>query len=1050
MVLLSLIAIGVLTLSTSVFRSTDQSQAQLEARANARLALQMAIGRLQKQLGPDQRINAPADLLSEQPSLGQEKWIGVLDSWDPNASTRPATNFKGWLVSGNETAANDMSYLENAEELVTLVNGKDAPLWTAPRVSLDRGSFAYAIIDENSKARIATDQEAPEDDLATHLAEYQSAAADVAILPGLESYSKDSPDNSKLITSDSAQLIASEDLSEINRSYSVWADGLLTDVRKGGFRKDLSLRLGDDNRNDHSEPLYSSRASRRGGITFQELKNFHDLSSRLTYNASNSAHLDGDNLNSEIPTLLGEANQTAAGADPHMPYLRPIILRASWHIAVMTRERETSRGTPLREIYIVLEPIVTLWNPHDVNISMQSPGHMTVRCWGLPYDFTINGVTKHFTDLGTSGIRNISMAIGDSGSPINMRPGEVLIFSRGRDASSTATSVSEFSGQLGWNEKGGFALNTEIIAPTSGTINVSLTESTQRGANKWGLIEFLSYVGADTSNASWTGGIMIDRTGLEGELAAADFPEGTFVSVPARDIPVNDIFESPEPLAVFSLMARTEQDGQLNSRYLSRLSPAAMGFDHQDTDANTIHSLPYEPSMKALSGGLDDRGFDFFNGKGFFGGSYKSLEGQSYIITHSVPREAPLSLASFQHAHANGLTSGTFRGGSSSFHDRILQPSINHAIGNSFAPSAIAADAVEGKFNNMDAVDHSWLVNDALWDDYFVSSLAERNSPHHTGDQTGTADQLFERFIGLQDDSSLLPNQAYRYAGTTPEEDRELIFDDSNPTSDGYLKVASLLRVHGAFNVNSTDPLAWQAFLSSTRKLRIPVENSMAGSPEWEDSQNPIPALLIPKASRVETSDLSDSSSPNQWQGYRDPTDEEMMEFAQAMVEEVKTRGPFISLSDFINRRVGTDTDLASKGAMQAALDNSLNATLETGPRSISEDSSGVAFPEAERGSMMTHVPGHVKQADILTSIGSRISVRSDTFTIRAYGEALDASGEILATAHCEAVVRREAEWVNDSEDITLLPDELTQTENQIFGRRFSLISFHWVKPSLS
>ena len=97
---------------------------------------------------------------------------------------------------------------------------------------------------------------------------------------------------------------------------------------------------------------------------------------------------------------------------------------------------------------------------------------------------------------------------------------------------------------------------------------------------------------------------------------------------------------------------------------------------------------------------------------------------------------------------------------------------------------------------------------------------------------------------------------------------------------------------------------------------------------------------------------------------------------------------------------------------------------------------------------MMTHVPGHVKQADVLTSIGSRLSVRSDTFLVRAYGESRNSRGKILATARCEVVVQRNADWIDPADDVQTLPANLTRTVNKRFGRRLSVVSFRWVSES--
>ena len=85
--LLALIAIGLLSLSTVTVRSNSALDAQFEARANARLALMLALGELQKQLGPDQRISATAAILgrSGETSANEEAahphWTGVWDSW---------------------------------------------------------------------------------------------------------------------------------------------------------------------------------------------------------------------------------------------------------------------------------------------------------------------------------------------------------------------------------------------------------------------------------------------------------------------------------------------------------------------------------------------------------------------------------------------------------------------------------------------------------------------------------------------------------------------------------------------------------------------------------------------------------------------------------------------------------------------------------------------------------------------------------------------------------------------------------------------------------
>jgi hypothetical protein len=124
-----------------------------------------------------------------------------------------------------------------------------------------------------------------------------------------------------------------------------------------------------------------------------------------------------------------------------------------------------------------------------------------------------------------------------------------------------------------------------------------------------------------------------------------------------------------------------------------------------------------------------------------------------------------------------------------------------------------------------------------------------------------------------------------------------------------------------------------------------------------------------------------------------------------------------------------------------------INQKLRTGDRATTGSEDGLAFPEAERGAAAYGIPGYVKQADILTPIAPLLSVRSDTFVVRGYGEKLDSTGRVTARAWCEAVVTRGADFVDKSDDATKLPGELKPV-NQAFGRRFEIVSFRWLDPS--
>jgi hypothetical protein len=110
MILLTVLAVGMLSLSAIALRATGQGNAMAIARSNARLALMLAIGDLQKNAGPDQSVTARADVLDE--NIANPQITGVWKSWEIKATAPPSpteyektardAKFLGWLVSGTD------------------------------------------------------------------------------------------------------------------------------------------------------------------------------------------------------------------------------------------------------------------------------------------------------------------------------------------------------------------------------------------------------------------------------------------------------------------------------------------------------------------------------------------------------------------------------------------------------------------------------------------------------------------------------------------------------------------------------------------------------------------------------------------------------------------------------------------------------------------------------------------------------------------------------------------------------------------------------------
>lgn len=75
---------------------------------------------------------------------------------------------------------------------------------------------------------------------------------------------------------------------------------------------------------------------------------------------------------------------------------------------------------------------------------------------------------------------------------------------------------------------------------------------------------------------------------------------------------------------------------------------------------------------------------------------------------------------------------------------------------------------------------------------------------------------------------------------------------------------------------------------------------------------------------------------------------------------------------------------------------------------------------------------GNPTAVQLYSALAPQLSVRSDTFRIRAYGDTLDATDptQVVAAAYCEAIVQRTPETAPDGQ-----------------GRRFVIASFRWLGP---
>jgi hypothetical protein len=404
-----------------------------------------------------------------------------------------------------------------------------------------------------------------------------------------------------------------------------------------------------------------------------------------------------------------------------------------------------------------------------------------------------------------------------------------------------------------------------------------------------------------------------------------------------------------------------------------------------------------------------------------------------------------------------------------------LFPHTLQAIGNSYAHPLIPADKAYlqdfsitfdsrpnslGGSKNITFADHSYLANKALWDEYFFSSITPQpSSVQMFGGSSRSAKQVAEEFFF---DDKPLPNRRMTpHSAGFDEKGFDTLFASSQQQqfSGGLAdRIAARLMVDGSFNVNSTSVDAWRVFLSSLKgkPLAYLDKNKALGGVTTTDETTPdgvsVSGFMLPNGKPVKSP--KSPSDAEQWTSPRELSDDEITQLASAMVEQVKLRGPFLSLSEFVNRRLdASNTALSVKGALQAALDDekvTINASFRNSAREFSDaerTSVTAAFPEAMKGPIAYGSAAYVDQADVLRNFAEQITPRGDSFVIRTYGDSLDAQGKVVARAWCEAIVQRVPDYIDPTDEAHLKQSELKSSVNRLFGRKLQVVGFRWLNP---
>jgi hypothetical protein len=1126
MMLLTLLAVGLLSLSTISLRSVGRSEFEAQARANARVALMLAIGSLQKQAGLDTRVTARADILDpKNPPV-----LGVWKSWEGtnhDAQGRPVApvdyrsakeqRFLGWMTSREPLVIPSTHRRDGSVALVgekTVGAGRDAmQVHLEPsliQAGRNRGGMTWWVAGENQKARIPRPQQpAANDTVGWALQSKSHAVADPKTLR-LDKLLVDVSHMDKLVTLHQANLIGEAGPLQVTQDFfhdmSPYSVGLLTNTATGGWRKDLSLmtenwdslpttnlpffRLTPELDTKASKPSVANPRSNRsmlypwadyrgdissrpiyqhGPVTsWDNLKNFSMLYTRVTSHSRAKCSIRAFSVTNEN----GQPYEFL-----HKVRLLPIIARMQW---IFSHSAVPSTVAPgMFEPRLLLTPVITLWNPYNVELKTISssglPTHVSVHNplpVALQYsvDNTILAPHRCLTERSLNNRTPAPLSAANSlryaiPSTFTLLPGETRLFSP--PANITVSPDDILSLEPGYRGTGGHSFAVGIKDASGNT--TPYPGSTFLKADAKFDTEYVEL-------SPLTGvGIWLDMS-IDGRVHLAYRNVYTPEMAKAAYLPLTNMAQSslsaaavtPAPFLSTMFGARMASRTHMPAKGFVQSSPfvnyTALGrkdeveYDIRRHYGGTNHPVnsPFDYSfIKHAPGGdsLLPNSSDTTN-RGYIVTGFNKSDGLSRCIVAEVPTRPLLSLAELQNWDLR--------------YENPIPPFAFNLIGNSDASPLLPPNAVVNSADANLAVnlqhDDSYCANHLLFDDWFFSGIAR--DPSAFGPSGGRNQQkTFTDFV-----SGVLPlgNRSYKPIAadtsfaTASSGNATQLYGDHVNKPESYRSVASRIEVEGMFNVNSTSVVAWRALLGHARNQRVPYYNSSGSADLSGETDHAFSRFPIAGDAEAGKPGVSGSfPEATEFSGYRVLDDSLIEKLAENIVSEVRARGPFLSLAEFVNRQLSSG-DLALAGAVQSAL-NTLAKTSTTNPFAVIEAVSGpdaratsspplaelaeYRFPAAAEGYSAYGLPGWTRQADILRPLAPILSARDDTFTIRAHGDARDATGRVVSRAVCEAVVRRTRDYVDpaDAADIAGFP---TSAVNKSFGRRFVILSFRWLSPS--
>ncbi|MGE9269198.1 MAG: hypothetical protein ACQKBU_00200, partial [Verrucomicrobiales bacterium] len=1004
-VILVLLAVSLLSISSIQLRSSESGKEMALARANARLALSLAIGQLQEQLGPDQRVSALAEIIGDE----DRQWTGVWSSidedgeswWQRDKDTGSWTDYRStdgwnresavrhWLVSGSSrpgsvvdrvTVVGEGSVLPGEEVSVPVLD-----VWGGGRLAWWTGDLGVRASLGVADAHEGEDSAEPGRATYSRVVTQQAEVSFMGVDPEWSG-----EDRRRLVSADTMELIeGNEWVREHYWDFTREARGVLADVRDGGLKRDLSAFFASDG---SLPPLQNLAGISDSDSLFLEAEEsrYFEVGPRLGLLrnwVNSSVPYAGEGVAGVLPEVFSEAEDRrqlevdsetyalsnenpirVAGATQSA--LQPVLVEASQFLQISSFP-VLDDGVSRYQLRHHLYPRVVLWNPYNVELIFD-PAMVMIQGNGRQEMWTENeyydsqgrviyrsksqwlslegGRSTRFTpdpDLGegsifdTEGYNDPYMGSYYFSIPqTTFGPGECLVFSPARSAEYDGLSYyRDGSYNLALNE-----LSCEVAPDPSRSFYVSgssLEAISFRPVRYWyAPTPYWSSDGKGVDHQSDDTRVVVKSLVGASEVTFEDFdalPQLMYLSSSlqfgaGREPRIAWDDQSPMEMELLTLESprptlepdvRTRQGIRLRwfEEHLSNLeNSGALANETQFFEEallanwNPRAGYAVRNPWENLGGSLPTAGSSGSGGGPWFFGAYTRdlydelvgfgeqtpvlregrqhgnpfgppQEGFDRYILFELPRSEVglLSLGQLQHLQLTEFVwHPSFAVGNSLADPRLgreglsgtLPPTTSEeeAEWGGFSKDAIGWSTEEERSENTDdwakhgrkllqdlpeqehlVYDLSYEANQGVWDRFFLS----------TGEASTWGDFLEDL------DLHPLPNGRLCLAPSTQQ---EVTLDRLA----SYHQAAYHLLLRGAFNVNSTRPEAWAAMLAATREegvgtpfvrlLDTANEKFQGGQSAWSDAA---------------------------WSATRVLSDEDIVALAEALVEEVKLRGPF-------------------------------------------------------------------------------------------------------------------------------------------------------------